>query len=145
MIPKDTMIIANLSKFMMDPSVFDEPEEFKPERFINVDGNTLSIKVNFKFQIIISFNKIFQLPIIPFNNFFSFSFKKINQWVPFGLGKRVCAGESLAVHEVFIFFVMMIQRLKFNPPLNHPKPNEEDYFAGFTRIPKSFYVSVASR
>ena len=56
MIPKDTMIIANLSKFMMDPSVFDEPEEFKPERFINVDGNTLSIKVNFKFQIIISFN-----------------------------------------------------------------------------------------
>ena len=55
MIPKDTMIIANLSKFMMDPSVFDEPEEFKPERFINVDGNTLSIKVNFKFHIIISF------------------------------------------------------------------------------------------
>ena len=56
MIPKDTMIIANLSKFMMDPAVFDEPEKFRPERFINVDGNTLSIKVNFKCQIKIAFN-----------------------------------------------------------------------------------------
>ena len=61
MIPKDTMIIANLSKFMMDPAVFEEPEKFQPERFINVDGNTLSIKVNFKFQIIISFNKVFSI------------------------------------------------------------------------------------
>ena len=51
----------------------------------------------------------------------------------------------MAVHEVFIFFVMMVQRLKFDPPLNHPKPNVEDYFGGFTRIAKPFYVSVISR
>ena len=45
MIPKDTMIIANLSKFMMDPGVFAEPEKLIPERFINDDGKKISLKV----------------------------------------------------------------------------------------------------
>jgi len=111
-IPKNTLMVANLSKFMMDSDAFPEPDKFKPERFINKDGNEL---------------------------------RKINQFVPFGMGKRICAGESLAVSELFIFFVMLIQRLQFDPPLNHPMPNPEDYFGGFTRIPKPFHVSITAR
>ena len=74
-----------------------------------------------------------------------FALQKINQFVPFGLGKRICAGESLAVSELFIFFVMLLQRLRFNVPLSHSAPDVENYFAGFTRIPKPFHVSVIPR
>ena len=61
------------------------------------------------------------------------------------MGKRICAGESLAISELFIFFVMLMQRLKFELALCHPTPNVEDYFGGFTRIPKPFYVSILPR
>ena len=71
--------------------------------------------------------------------------KKINQFVPFGIGKRICAGESLAVSEIFIFFVMLLQRLKFEAPCQHKQPNAEEYYGGLTRIPKPFYVSIIPR
>ena len=71
--------------------------------------------------------------------------KKINQFVPFGIGKRVCPGESLAVSELFIFFVMLVQRLKFEPPVANPLPDVKQYFGGFTTIPKPFFVSIKPR
>ena len=60
------------------------------------------------------------------------------------MGKRICAGESLATSELFIFFVLLVQRLRFDPPLNHPVPDVKEYSAGFTNIPKPFYVAISS-
>ena len=45
-IPKDTMIAANLAKFMMDPEVFSEPKKLLPDRFIEHEGNKSKLKVN---------------------------------------------------------------------------------------------------
>ena len=45
MLPKDTIIVGNLTKFMMDPGVFPEPNKLIPERFIQDDGKKISIKV----------------------------------------------------------------------------------------------------
>ena len=45
-IPKDTMIVANLAKFMMDPDVFPEPEKLLPDRFIEQEGKKSKIKLN---------------------------------------------------------------------------------------------------
>ena len=44
-IPKDTIMIANITKFMTDPDVFPEPDKLKPERFIENDGKKLQLKV----------------------------------------------------------------------------------------------------
>ena len=48
-IPKDTLMIANLTKFMMDPDVFPNPEKLMPERFVeeSIDDNGVkkSLKV----------------------------------------------------------------------------------------------------
>ena len=46
-IPKDTMIVANIAKFLMDPDAFPEPEQLKPERFIKKSNNKLQLKVLF--------------------------------------------------------------------------------------------------
>ena len=38
-IPKDTIVISNLWYMMHDPDVWDEPYEFKPERFLDAEGH----------------------------------------------------------------------------------------------------------
>ena len=75
----------------------------------------------------------------------SYFLQKINQFVPFGFGKRICVGESLATSEMFIFFVMMVQRIKFSVPLHNPMPCVDNYTAAFTNIPKPFFVSIECR
>ena len=58
-IPKGTRMIANLTKFMKDPDVFPNPEELRPERFIEdaTEENGLStrIKVQYIKETLISF------------------------------------------------------------------------------------------
>ena len=69
-------------------------------------------------------------------------FVRHDRFVPFGLGKRACMGEPLARKEVFLFFVSLVQRLRFLPPRDHPAPQEGNYSANFTRIPNDFYVRI---
>ena len=111
-IPKGSSVVANIRNFMHDPNVFDDPQSFKPERFLESDGKTI---------------------------------KKYDQFVPFGIGKRFCMGDSLAKHEIFIFFVMMIQRIKFGPSEVFGKPDKNHCTMGFTAIPKPFHVKVEKR
>ena len=88
-IPKDTAVISSLYHVMHDPVHFKNPDVFRPERFLNQEGE----------------------------------FVHDDHVVPFGIGKRVCLGESLANSELFIFFVMLLQRLTFQKPIDMPAPD----------------------
>lgn len=50
-IPKSTVMIANLTKFMKDPDVFPEPEKLIPERFLQeeIDDNGVNLKLKVRY------------------------------------------------------------------------------------------------
>ncbi|KAK3083663.1 hypothetical protein FSP39_000935 [Pinctada imbricata] len=56
----------------------------------------------------------------------------------FGIGRRVCLGESLARMEFFLFATSMIQRFKFIPPDGYQLPALSQYKYGLTRQPLNF-------
>ena len=60
-IKKGTRIIANLTKFMMDPSIFSKPQCFIPERFIQEEEDDLENEIKLKVRSFIRLsNKIWQ-------------------------------------------------------------------------------------
>ena len=63
---------------MHNPNVFEDPERFKPERFLESNGKYVS--------------------------------SRPNGFIPFGMGRRVCLGEKLALADMFLVIVNLLQR-----------------------------------
>jgi len=70
---------------------------------------------------------------------------KKEMFVPYGMGRRICMGESLAKDTLFIFFTNLVKSLKFTNPASYPAPNPASYTEGFTIIPKPYYVNIECR
>ena len=67
------------------------------------------------------------------------------EFVPFGLGKRVCMGDTLARNELLIFFAMILQRTSIQWVESRGQPNPTRYTMGITTIPDQFYLTFKSR
>eukprot|EP00095_Tigriopus_kingsejongensis_P011335 snap_masked-scaffold1422_size42147-processed-gene-0.1 protein:Tk11335 transcript:snap_masked-scaffold1422_size42147-processed-gene-0.1-mRNA-1 annotation:"cytochrome p450 2aa2" len=70
---------------------------------------------------------------------------KPEQFVPFGIGPRICMGESLAKSEIFIFFVMLLQHLQISSSKTYGPPNPKNLTTGITTIPDPFHVHIEPR
>ena len=70
---------------------------------------------------------------------------KKERFVPYGIGRRVCMGESLAKDTHFIFVTTLIKNFKFDNPVAHPKPDPENYTDGFSMIPHPYHVKLICR
>ena len=56
-----------------------------------------------------------------------------------------CMGESQAARsELFLFSANLIQKLRFEPPEDHPCPDPQNYTVNFTAIPNHFYVKISA-
>ncbi len=85
-IPEGTRIQTNLWALHHDPEFWKDPEEFRPERFLDEHGDLLLA-----------------------------DHPNRKHLMPFGAGTRVCLGESLALTRLFIWTAALIQRFRILP------------------------------
>ncbi|XP_073442538.1 cytochrome P450 2K4-like [Dendrobates tinctorius] len=71
------------------------------------------------------------------------NFKKSETFVPFSIGKRSCAGETLAKMELFLFFTTLLQNFTFQP-IPGAKLDLTPAL-GSTNSPKPFEICAISR
>ncbi|KAF1758772.1 hypothetical protein GCK72_015232 [Caenorhabditis remanei] len=91
-------------------TIFPEPYEFRPERFLESDG----------------------------------SLKKVEELVPFSIGKRQCLGEGLARIELFLFFSNLFNKFHIQFHESNPSPSiEKD--CGVTMKAKNLRVVMKER
>ncbi|XP_068953691.1 cytochrome P450 2C19-like [Petaurus breviceps papuanus] len=68
-------------------------------------------------------------------------FKKSDYFMPFSAGKRICAGESLARMELFLFFTTILQNFTLKSPIDPKDIDTSPVFSGFGKIPPSYELS----
>ncbi|XP_074058016.1 cytochrome P450 2K1-like [Macrotis lagotis] len=74
------------------------------------------------------------------------NFVKKDCFIPFGLGRRVCIGESLAKMELFLLFVGLLQKFTFKPaPGIEPEDLDLTAEVGFTLTPVPHLVCAIPR
>ena len=84
-IPEKAMVALNLYSIMRDPKVWDNPNEFQPERFF----------ASSKVQDVQNGNEIRERNLVDF--------------VAFGGGRRLCPGTTLAYHTIHSTIAAMVQ------------------------------------
>ena len=110
-IPKDTRILANLWTINRDQTIWGDPEVFRPQRFLDDDGNLLPPE------------------------------HKLRQaWLLFGVGRRNCVGEVMARTRMFLYVTSLIQKFSFLPPSDSKLVNLDarEFSSAFTARPPTY-------
>lgn len=89
-IKKGTRILPNVGKMQIDPNVWPEPLEFKPERFLDPKYKHIDVK-----------GSHYEL-------------------LPFGSGRRVCPGSSLGMPMLQLSLAMFLQCFDISNPSDKP-------------------------
>lgn len=70
---------------------------------------------------------------------------KLDQSLPFGAGKRLCAGETFARNVIFLAATALIQNFNFKLPENERMPDVSETHTGILRVPPPFWLRFESR
>ncbi|XP_064596072.1 cytochrome P450 1A5-like [Liolophura sinensis] len=117
-IPKDTMVFCNTWHFHHDDKIWDDPWEFKPERFLDEDGKLASADHPLRRNL-----------------------------MPFGIGKRSCVGETFAKSRLFLFITTLLQRFHFtrDSSTTYRSCDPRSYRPGIVVFPHKYWVKVTPR
>lgn len=112
-IPQNTVVVTNFGQMHLDKEVWGDPENFRPERFLDEEGR--------------------------------FCLKQ-DKSLPFGLGRRVCAGETFARNTLFIYLVGLIQNFKLEVPEGYCLPDvEKSKTYALITVCKPYWVKCVPR
>ena len=65
-------------------------------------------------------------------------------WIPFGVGKRACMGESLARDEIFLFASNLIHNLRITMPSDEPPHTYQEHL-GIAFVPEPHRILLHER
>lgn len=111
-IPKGTIIMPALDAAMKDSTAWENPYQFRPERFLDANGK-------------LSLCKDISLP--------------------FGAGKRLCAGETFARNMLFLFTASFLQAFSVKVPDGMKPVKFCENITGTIRTPKDQWVALTVR
>lgn len=124
-IPKGTILLANINALHWDEDRFRDPFVFRPERYLNhphrsaVYANSADVKQRDHFT--------------------------------FGAGRRICPGIHLAENGLFLAVANLIWAYEFRPPITKDGKEQrvdvgdEAFLDGAIRIPKAYKVRIIPR
>lgn len=117
-VPKDTEISVGLWNLHHDESIFPDPYIYKPERFLDENGY-----------------------VVPPGH------SNRKALFPFGAGRRVCLGETLAKNRLFLTVIAIVQRYKILPgsDLETREVDPREYENGIVLNPGPVNVIMVKR
>ncbi|XP_017868613.1 PREDICTED: probable cytochrome P450 304a1 [Drosophila arizonae] len=111
-IPKDTIVVPSLYAMHMDKRIWSDPDNFRPERFLDDQGK-LCLKKDMS--------------------------------LPFGAGKRLCAGETFARNMLFLITTAMLQNFDYVLAPGDSLPDLSKNCNGLIITPPDFWVQLKER
>lgn len=70
---------------------------------------------------------------------------KLDKSLPFGAGKRVCAGETFARNTMFLVVSAVVQNFNIELPANQKMPHPDETLSGFIRYTPDFRLKLSTR
>lgn len=124
LIPKNTILLANINALHWDEHKYPEPFEFKPERYLGYAHRS---------------------------SYYANSGSADRDHYTFGAGRRICPGIHLAENGLFLAVANLIWAYEFRPPLQADGQemrlnlSDEAFHDGAIRIPKPYEVRIIPR
>ena len=116
-IPAGTIIAQQLPGVLHDKAFWGDPENFRPERFLDDDGNLLPADHATR-----------------------------KHMLQFGAGPRVCIGEAFALKRLFIFLTSIIQSFDLEPGNNPLVPcDHKSYVNGGLLHQLPYFIKLTPR
>lgn len=70
---------------------------------------------------------------------------KLDKSLPFGAGKRLCAGETFARNTLFLFISAFFQNFDISLPVGEPFPSRDKNGTGIITYTPEFWIKVTAR
>lgn len=136
--PQGTEVFPILGSVLHDPEAFEQPEEFNPGRFLDVDGRFKKQEAFLPFSLGIcracpAHHRLGWLEGWPSLIFL------------FPPGKRVCLGEGLARAELFLLVTAILQAFSLESPCPPSALGLSPAVSGLFNIPPAFQLRLRPR